>query len=127
MKRQIHSNVAEAIPGIVELNYEVKRHAQVFSEIGTLNYDDFQKCLAELNDLFVYRLRILVGFNLEMESIFENVSFSPDRANVWTPAENNWFSRLREEQTQHFAGRQPFKLHALKWTRTREKSKTTNF
>ncbi|XP_037030561.1 RING finger protein 141-like [Bradysia coprophila] len=46
------NSISEAIPETVEqLNYEVKKHAQIFSEIGTLNYDDFQKCLSELNEL----------------------------------------------------------------------------
>lgn len=48
------NSISEAIAETVEqLNYEVKKHAKVFSEIGTLNYDDFQKCLAELNELYV--------------------------------------------------------------------------
>lgn len=48
------NSLSEAIPETVEqFNYEVKKHAKVFSEIGTLNYDDFQKCLSELNELFV--------------------------------------------------------------------------
>lgn len=40
------------IPDTVDtVHYEVKKHAKILSEIGTLTYDDFQKCLAELNQL----------------------------------------------------------------------------
>lgn len=51
------NSISEAIPETVEqINYEVKKHAKVFSEIGTLNYDDFQKCLSELNELSVSKI-----------------------------------------------------------------------
>ena len=33
------------------VHYEVKKHAKSLSEIGTLTYDEFQKCLLELNEL----------------------------------------------------------------------------
>lgn len=33
------------------LQLEVKKHAKIFSEIGNLTYEDFQKCLKELNEL----------------------------------------------------------------------------
>lgn len=37
---------------IVEtVHYEVKKHAKILTEITTLSYDDFQKCLIELNEL----------------------------------------------------------------------------
>ncbi|XP_053696427.1 RING finger protein 141-like [Sabethes cyaneus] len=33
------------------LQFEIKKQAQIFSEIGSLTYEDFQKCLADLNSL----------------------------------------------------------------------------
>lgn len=33
------------------INYEVQRHTKLLSELGTLKYEEFQKCLAELNAL----------------------------------------------------------------------------
>lgn len=33
------------------INYEVQRHTKLLSELGTLTYEEFQKCLAELNTL----------------------------------------------------------------------------
>lgn len=48
-----NNSISEAIPETVDqINYEVKKHAKILSEIGTLNYDDFQKCLTELNELW---------------------------------------------------------------------------
>lgn len=77
------NSLSEAIPETVEqLNYEVKKHAKVFSEIGTLNYDDFQKCLSELNELFVSinekRPDTPVGFSFNFNLFF----FYVDRENV---------------------------------------------
>lgn len=33
------------------LQFEIKKQAQIFSEMGSLSYEDFQKCLADLNSL----------------------------------------------------------------------------
>lgn len=42
------------IPDTVEtLHYEVRKHAKILSEIGTLTYEDFQNSLSELNGLYV--------------------------------------------------------------------------
>lgn len=70
-----------------QLNYEVKKHAQIFSEIGTLNYDDFQKCLSELNELFVAERQQ----SLEVNFCNNNITLLIDRENVWIPAESNLF------------------------------------
>lgn len=33
------------------IQFEIKKQAQIFSEIGSLSYEDFQKCLTDLNSL----------------------------------------------------------------------------
>lgn len=46
------SNSSSFIPNTVDtVHYEVKKHAKILSEIGTLNYEQFQECLAKLNQL----------------------------------------------------------------------------
>lgn len=40
------------IPGTVDhLHLTLMKHTKVFSEIGSLTYEEFQKCLKELNEL----------------------------------------------------------------------------
>lgn len=53
MGQQVSSFPQKIIPTdtVDSLQFEIKKQAQIFSEIGTLSYEDFQKCLAELNSL----------------------------------------------------------------------------
>lgn len=49
---QVTSISDTLIPDTMDtVHYEVKKHAKILSEIRTLSYDDFQKCLVELNEL----------------------------------------------------------------------------
>lgn len=38
---------------VSSIHYELKKHAQCLMEINSLTYDDFNKCLVKLNDMFV--------------------------------------------------------------------------
>ncbi|XP_055610633.1 RING finger protein 141-like [Uranotaenia lowii] len=53
MGQQVSSLPQKIIPNdtVDSLQFEIKKQAQIFSEIGTLSYADFEKCLAELNSL----------------------------------------------------------------------------
>ena len=47
-----NASVPTIIPDTVDsLQFEIKKQAQIFSEIGNLTYEDFQNCLADLNSL----------------------------------------------------------------------------
>uniref|UniRef100_U5EX62 RING finger protein 141 n=1 Tax=Corethrella appendiculata TaxID=1370023 RepID=U5EX62_9DIPT len=47
-----NASIPEIIPDTVDLvQFEVKKQAKIFSEISSLSYEDFLKCLSELNDL----------------------------------------------------------------------------
>lgn len=49
---QTNSITETLIPDTVDtVNYEVRKHAKILSELTTLSYDEFQKCLSELNEL----------------------------------------------------------------------------
>uniref|UniRef100_A0A1Q3FF61 RING finger protein 141 n=1 Tax=Culex tarsalis TaxID=7177 RepID=A0A1Q3FF61_CULTA len=53
MGQQVSSLPNKILPGdtVDSLQFEIKKQAQIFSEIGSLSYEDFQKCLADLNSL----------------------------------------------------------------------------
>lgn len=53
MGQQVSSLPQKILPGdtVDSLQFEIKKQAQIFSEIGSLSYEDFQKCLADLNSL----------------------------------------------------------------------------
>ncbi|XP_055371120.1 RING finger protein 141-like [Condylostylus longicornis] len=44
-----HDNTTNNV--VDDLQIELIKHAKIFSEIGALSYDDFKKCLEELNEL----------------------------------------------------------------------------
>lgn len=49
---QTQSITENLIPNTLDtVQFEVIKHARVLSEIGQLTYEDFQKCLQELNEL----------------------------------------------------------------------------
>lgn len=42
------------IPEAIDtVQVEIMKHSKVLQEIGSLTYEDFQKCLLELNELWV--------------------------------------------------------------------------
>lgn len=53
MGQQVSSLPQKILPcdTVDSLQFEIKKQAQIFSEIGSLSYEDFQKCLADLNSL----------------------------------------------------------------------------
>ncbi|KXJ74276.1 hypothetical protein RP20_CCG014041 [Aedes albopictus] len=53
MGQQVSSLPQKILPNdtVDSLQFEIKKQAQIFSEIGSLSYEDFQKCLADLNSL----------------------------------------------------------------------------
>lgn len=53
MGQQVSSLPQKILPSdtVDSLQFEIKKQAQIFSEIGSLSYEDFQKCLADLNSL----------------------------------------------------------------------------
>lgn len=53
MGQQVSSLPQKILPcdTVDSLQFEIKKQAQIFSEIGSLSYEDFQKCLADLNNL----------------------------------------------------------------------------
>ncbi|XP_058827827.1 RING finger protein 141-like [Topomyia yanbarensis] len=53
MGQQVSSLPQKIVPtdAVDSLQFEIKKQAQIFSEIGSLTYEDFQKCLADLNSL----------------------------------------------------------------------------
>lgn len=53
MGQQVSSLPQKILPNdtVDSLQFEIKKQAQIFSEIGSLSYEDFQKCLADLNNL----------------------------------------------------------------------------
>ncbi|XP_055638054.1 RING finger protein 141-like [Toxorhynchites rutilus septentrionalis] len=53
MGQQVSALPQKIIPAdtVDSLQFEIKKQAQIFSEIGTLSYEDFQKCLTDLNSL----------------------------------------------------------------------------
>ncbi|XP_065082357.1 RING finger protein 141-like [Ochlerotatus camptorhynchus] len=53
MGQQVSSLPQKILPcdTVDSLQFEIKKQAQIFSEIGSLTYEDFQKCLADLNSL----------------------------------------------------------------------------
>ena len=45
-------NLKPNTEGVVDnIQIQVMKHTKVFSEIGLLSYEDFKKCLTELNNL----------------------------------------------------------------------------
>jgi hypothetical protein len=47
-----NNNLESFIPDALDgLKIEFKKHTKVLTEIGSLSYEDFQKCLTDLNDL----------------------------------------------------------------------------
>jgi hypothetical protein len=49
------TSVPNIIPDAVDsIQFEFKKQAQILSEIGNLSYEDFQKCLTDLNSLYVF-------------------------------------------------------------------------
>ncbi|XP_055523938.1 RING finger protein 141-like [Wyeomyia smithii] len=51
MGQQVSSQKIVCNDAVDSLQFEIKKQAQIFSEIGSLTYEDFQKCLADLNSL----------------------------------------------------------------------------
>jgi hypothetical protein len=52
MGQNSSSNLESIIPDTYDnLKIELKKHTKVLTAIGSLSYEDFQKCLTDLNEL----------------------------------------------------------------------------
>lgn len=53
MGQSSSSNTAESVleDTVDTIQYEIKKHANILSQIGSLTYEEFHKCLNELNEL----------------------------------------------------------------------------
>lgn len=58
MGQTTSANTAESVleDTVDTIHYEIKKHANILSQIGSLTYEEFHKCLGELNELWVEQL-----------------------------------------------------------------------